>query len=209
MNGKIKGNTGNKPFLLSFFAGIFNLLSPSAYSQTPGNLTCNICGRSSKKFLEFGSPKRKNAKCPKCSSLERHRLFFFALERVLGNRQMREQKYRVLHFAPEKCLSKFLGRLFYDIDYITADIHKGRAMEVVDIQNIKFTDNSFDLIFCNHVLEHIVDDNKAMLELHRVLKKSGKAFLTVPIDAGLKTTYEDFSIMSPSMRRVHFGQEDL
>ncbi|GHS95430.1 hypothetical protein AGMMS50276_11000 [Synergistales bacterium] len=81
-------------------------------------------------------------------------------------------------------------------------------MVTVDIQNMPFDDESFDLIFCNHVLEHVYDDRKAMSELCRVLKPFGRAFLTVPFDPKNKKTYEDPSITSPLSRRFHFGQKD-
>jgi len=78
----------------------------------------------------------------------------------------------------------------------------------IDIKDINFEDNFFDVIICNHVLEHIVDDRKAMCELFRVLKPGGEAILQVPISKYNKKTFEDFSIILPEEREKYFGQKD-
>jgi SAM-dependent methyltransferase len=111
-----------------------------------------------------------------------------------------------LHLAPEKCFRPLFAKWFGEDNYMTGDIEPGRAKKVVDITDICFSDESYDYIVCNHVLEHIPDDKKAFSELYRVLKKGGTAFLSVPIKG--KTTYEDFSITDPDERTRHFGQFD-
>ncbi len=78
----------------------------------------------------------------------------------------------------------------------------------MDITDIQFPENSFDAIICNHVLEHVIDDYKAMTELHRVLKPGGWAILQVPISLSLDKTYEDFSITTARGREEAFGQDD-
>jgi SAM-dependent methyltransferase len=137
--------------------------------------------------------------------LERHRLIYFALRKTIPAPC---KKCSILHFAPEKCLTDTVKEYFPDSDYVTADMSEGRAMVAMDIQNIQFEDERFDLIFCNHVLEHVADDRKAMSEIYRILKHAGRAFLTVPFDPENEKTYEDPSITSPMLRRVHFGQRD-
>jgi SAM-dependent methyltransferase len=177
-----------------------------------GTIVCPICGFEAKKFHYGGVIEGKgvgaglcaNSMCPECRSLERHRLIYF----VLKNTILERKKYSILHFAPEKCLTDILMEYFPDSDYVTADMSEGRAMVVADIQNIQFEDGRFDLIFCNHVLEHVADDRKAMSELYRILKPAGRAFLTVPFDPESDKTCEDSSITSPMRRRIHFGQKD-
>jgi ubiquinone/menaquinone biosynthesis C-methylase UbiE len=112
-----------------------------------------------------------------------------------------------LHVAPEAGLTRILTQ-HGNIDYLTADITPGRAMVRMDITEIGYPDNSFDAIICNHVLEHITDDRKAMRELHRVLRSGGWGILQVPISLSLSTTHEDFSVRAPADRERIFGQAD-
>ncbi len=79
-------------------------------------------------------------------------------------------------------------------------------MVEMDITAITFPDHFFDSIICNHVLEHIIDDGKAMSELYRTLKPGGWAVLQVPMSLTLKSTYEDFSITTSTAREEAFGQ---
>ena len=114
---------------------------------------------------------------------------------------------KVLHIAPEQCFLK-LFKAQKNLDYITADLYSPIADVKADICNLPFQDNSFEVVFCNHVLEHIVDDAKAMLELYRVLKPGGLGIFQIPQDLNLETTYEDFTITSSEERAKHFGQYD-
>lgn len=75
----------------------------------------------------------------------------------------------------------------------------------MDLCNIRYPDNSFDAIICCHVLEHIVDERKAISELYRILKPRGWAILQVPIALSIESTYEDYSLTSPSERTRAFG----
>ena len=109
--------------------------------------------------------------------------------------------------APEQCFLKRFKKLQH-IDLVTADLYSPIVDVKADICDLPFEDNSFDVIFCNHVLEHIEDDKKAMQELFRVLKKGGMAILQIPQDYSRATTYEDFNITSPEERAKHFGQYD-
>ena len=109
--------------------------------------------------------------------------------------------------APEQCFLKRFKKLQH-IDLVTADLYSPIVDVKADICDLPFEDDSFNMIFCNHVLEHITDDKKAMQELFRVLKKGGIAILQIPQDYSRATTYEDFTITSPEERAKHFGQYD-
>ncbi len=111
----------------------------------------------------------------------------------------------MLHVSPENCLEKRLKQLLGN-NYVTADLENPRAMEKMDVTDIKHTDQSFDVIYCSHVLEHVDNDKKALKEFHRVLKENGWAILLVPITAD--RTFEDPSIIDPEQRLKVFGQKD-
>ena len=164
-----------------------------------------INGKSYRSFLPYGYNKpRPNVLSPGSLSLERHRLFWLYLEKET---EFFSQTAKVLHLAPEQA---FLGRFkkLKHLDYITADIESPLADVKADICNLPFEKDSFDWVFCNHVLEHIEDDRKALSELFRVMKPNGKAILQVPLDTEREHTYEDFNIKGPSERARAFGQYD-
>jgi len=164
---------------------------------------CPICESRVRRFLPFGNPSRANAKCPMCGSLERHRLdwIFFKKHTNLFD----GSKKRMLHVAPEEFLAARFRRID-NLNYLSADLSSPRAMVQMDITNINYPDNSFSVVYCSHVLEHIQDDRKAIAELYRVLCQDGWATLQVPITA--ERTYEDPAITEPEERRKHFGQWD-
>ena len=95
-----------------------------------------------------------------------------------------------------------------NLDYTSADLFSPIVDVKADILDLPFEDESFDVIFCNHVLEHIEDDRKAMSELYRVMKKGGWGIFQVPMKNSLEKSYEDFSIKDPKERQKHFGQYD-
>ena len=108
--------------------------------------------------------------------------------------------------APEQCFLTRFRKLNHD--YVTADIDSPIADVTADIINLPFNDNSFDVIFCNHVLEHVQDDTRAMKELFRVMKKGGMGIFQVPQDLNRDVTFEDNSITNPKERAKIFGQYD-
>lgn len=163
---------------------------------------CTVCTAHSTEFLSYGNPPRKNAKCPNCMSLERHRLMWLYIERILKTNE--NNKLDVLHIAPEKLFFEKLNN--ENINYITCDLNMSEAAFKIDLTNIPIRDNKVDLIICSHVLEHIVDDTKAISELYRILRNDGIALIMVPIRG--ETTYEDFSIITSEERNIHFGQWD-
>lgn len=171
---------------------------------TGNELFCPCCGRSYNRFLPYGIVSRENALCPGCSSLERHRFLWLYMEEYLKNLSGR---MNILHVAPEKVLQKKL--LSYpDVNYISVDLNSPSAMLKMDITDICFKDDYFDIIICNHVLEHILDDAKAMGELFRVLSAKGTAIITVPQNRQLESTYEDPKIILKEDRLRCFGQDD-
>ena len=164
---------------------------------------CPVCKKSSRKFGKFGLDLRDDAKCFYCGSLERHRLTWLYFERMTNLFDKNPKK--MLHVAPEVCFEKRLSRRLGD-GYVSADIVSQRAMVRMDITNIQFNDDTFDVIYCSHVLEHVVNEKSALLEFYRVLKRDGWAILLVPIFG--EKTFEDSSITSPQKRLELFGQED-
>ena len=165
-----------------------------------------IDGSSYRKFLTYGYGKtlRPNALCPGTLSLERHRLLWLYLERETN---FLNQELKVLHVAPEQVFFRKFKR-FQNWDYTTTDLNSPLADVVADICDLPFQDNKYDLILCNHVLEHILNDLKAMTELYRVLKKGGTLIAQVPLDEGRPKTFEDNSITEANERRRVFGQYD-
>lgn len=152
----------------------------------------------------IGGGYRLNAQCPVCKSTDRERLLYLYLS---NNTSLFTEQVKLLHVAPEPALSAVI-ETHSNIDYITADINLDSVMVKMDITEIDYPDKSFDVIICNHVLEHIIDDSKAMNELYRVLKSGGWGILQVPMSLSLATTYEDFSITDPTEREQVFGQSD-
>lgn len=161
---------------------------------------CNICGYAGP-FLAFGQPPRYGAACPECGSLERQRLLKLWVDENAG--LLRHA--RLLHFAPEPCVCEFLRPLVKS--YRTADINPRHADLVQNIEAIDIPDESYDVVLCSHVLEH-VDDRKALAELRRVLATGGFAVVMVPIVEGWQTTYENPDVTDPKGREEHFGQFD-
>ena len=165
-----------------------------------------IDGKSYRKFLPYGYEKiRKNVLAPGTFSLERHRLFWIYLKNETDF--FSSTKKKLLHFAPEQAfVSQF--KKIKNLDYTTTDLKSPLADVKADICNLPFKDNEFDYIFCNHVLEHIPDDNKAMSELFRVLAPNGIGIFQIPQDLSREVTFEDHSITDPKERAKIFGQYD-
>lgn len=164
-----------------------------------------IDGRSFRKFLPYGYGKqRNNVLSPSTLSLERHRLLWLYLTNETG---FFTDKLTVLHFAPEQAFYKRFRKL-KNLAYTTTDLNSPLADVKADICNLPFPDNTYDVILCNHVLEHIPDDTKAMQELFRILKPGGMAILQIPQDYKRETTFEDNSITDKKERAAIFGQYD-
>jgi SAM-dependent methyltransferase len=164
-------------------------------------LKCPVCGHKGL-FKWFGNPPRRDARCPGCGSLERHRLlklwFDANLDRLRGG--------RALHFAPEPSIVKMFKPAAGA--YVTADIVEGRADKTLNIENMSGeAAGSYDWILCSHVLEH-VDDSKALAEMHRILKPGGLLIVMIPIVEGWPDSYENPEVTSRADRERFFGQND-
>lgn len=168
-----------------------------------GGRWCPVCGQCSRKFRRGGTIPREDARCPRCGSMERHRLVWTYFDRMTDLFDRRPK--RVLHVAPEQCFEPRLRRRL-GAGYITADLLDPHVMERMDIIRIPYPDESFDVIYCSHVLEHVPDDRRAMGEFRRVLKPTGWAVLLVPITPG--RTLEDPTVVEPADRLRVFGQAD-
>jgi len=137
--------------------------------------------------------------CPSCRSYERHRFAYLVLKNKIA-----DYARETLHIAPEGCIEPWLRLI--SRNYLSVDLLSKAAMSHMDITDLGFDDNSFSLVWCSHVLEHIANDHKAMSEVYRVLKPNGLAVIQVPIYG--QKTYEDSTIQSPEERLKHFYQED-
>lgn len=169
------------------------------------NVECTVCHSTFKKFLPYGRvDTRENALCPHCLSLERHRLLWTFLQEKTD---FFTARLKVLHVAPELC---FINRFesLENLDYITADLESPLAKVHMDVHEIPFNDNTFDVVFCNHVLEHVESDQKVLSEFYRVMKPGAWAIMQSPIYYHLEETYEDPLITDPAEREKHFGQDD-
>lgn len=164
---------------------------------------CPICGGRYRKFLPGGVKLRPNAKCPGCGSLERDRLLWIVLEYLWKTHKISKGGH-LLHVAPESMLAK---KFKQNYDYLSVDLDGSRAMQAMDITDINLPDCQFDAIVCNHVLEHIPDDTKAMSELYRVLKPGGWASLQIPRGTQ-EDTEEDLSITDPEERERLYGNKE-
>jgi len=164
-----------------------------------------IDGKSFKAFLPYGyGNQRNNVLSPSTLSLERHRLLWLYLK---NETDFFTKNLKALHFAPEQCFLKRFRKL-NNLDYTTTDLESPIADVKADICNLPFKDDSYDVIFCNHVLEHIPDDTKAMQELYRILKPGGFGVFQIPQDLSRAETFEDDSITDKKERAKIFGQYD-
>jgi SAM-dependent methyltransferase len=168
------------------------------------NVACPICKGHFRKFLPYGNKGIDNRLCPKCLSLERHRLIWLFL---VQKTEFFKAPLKVLHIAPEQPFLKRFKQL-KQLEYITADLESPIADVKMDIREMPFADNTFDALICNHVLEHIDNELKAIKEIYRVLKSGGWAILQVPLNINLEETLEDLSITNPKEREKLFGQYD-
>jgi SAM-dependent methyltransferase len=169
-------NTVPRPWLIKVSYWVRPIIALSLKGDT---FTDPIDGKSFRKFLPYGYGKqRENALSPSTLSLERHRLMWLFLMEETDFFTSKKKK-KVLHIAPEQCFLDIF-RKQKNLDYITSDIESPIADVKADICNLPFNDNSFDIIFCNHVLEHIANDTKAMQELYRVLKPDGMGIFQIP-----------------------------
>lgn len=172
---------------------------------------CPLCGCQRRKFLPYGyvTP-RENALCPNCLSLERHRLLWLWLVREsdIGRGAMALPK--MLHIAPEVALMRKFKKMYASTPdrYVTADLESPLADMHFDVQQIPLEAESFDAIICNHIMEHVEDDLKALRELYRIMRRGGWGVILSPVELEREKTFEDDTITDPAERTRIFGQYD-
>lgn len=197
-------NTIPRPWLIRL-SYPFKMVAPLLYKGN--NVECPVCDRKFSKFLSYGSnvAHRENVLCPYDLTLERHRLMWLYLKNE--SNFFSAQKLDVLHIAPEQCFHPLFKKQT-NLSYLTGDLLSPIADMHFDLHDIPLEDNRFDVVFCNHVMEHVTDALRCMQELHRVMKPGGWGILQVPQDINRAETYEDWSITSPEEREKHFWQYD-
>ena len=172
---------------------------------------CPLCGCQRRKFLPYGyvTP-RENALCPNCLSLERHRLLWLWLVREsdIGRGAMALPK--MLHIAPEVALMRKFKKMYASTPdrYVTADLESPLADMHFDVQQIPLEAESFDAVICNHIMEHVEDDHKALSELYRIMRRGGWGVILSPVELEREHTFEDDTITDPAERTRIFGQYD-
>jgi SAM-dependent methyltransferase len=160
---------------------------------------CNVCSKNIKGYLAGFFPKL-SLTCINCFSEGKQRM----ISLYLDNFNFKGKK--ILHFAPEPCLVQYINNKKYN-EYILGDINPSKSVTKINIENIDYPDNYFDLIICSHVLEH-VDDHLAISNLKRVLRKRGVVLLLFPIIDAWKKTYRNKNINNKADRELHFLQWD-
>jgi SAM-dependent methyltransferase len=161
---------------------------------------CPICNSNLKKFIPIYFKSGVDNSCPRCGSLSRTRsLYNYISEKIPLN------QHSILDFSPHRSIYNNLSKT--KRNYIANDFdNQFHADTHHDITDLPFEKESFDLIICFHVLEHIPNDDKAIANLHKVLKKNGNLLIQVPLKEG--ETDEDLSITDPKLRENRFGQSD-
>ena len=163
---------------------------------------CPLC-ETQLRFLPFGVPPRDSAQCPQCGSLERHRLLWLILTR---HTDLFDGKPKtLLHVAPEECIAAKL-RQVPALTYVSTDLSSPTAMVHTDLMQMAFQSQTFDVVYCSHVLEHVRDDHAAMRECWRIMRPTGWGMFLVPIVRS--HTHEDPGIVDPHERARVFGQSD-
>lgn len=197
-------NTIPRPILIRLSIVIRPIIAFLLKGET---FTDPIDGKSFRMFLPYGyGTQRNNVLSPSTLSLERHRLLWLYLKEKT-NFFTSIDKIKVLHFAPEQAFYKRFKKQG-NLEYTTTDLLSPLADVKADICNLPFADNQYDMILCNHVLEHIPDDTKAMQELYRVMKPGGMGIFQIPQDLKRDVTFSDDSITDQKERAKIFGQYD-
>jgi SAM-dependent methyltransferase len=183
----------------------FKKVAPLLYKGN--NVECPVCERSFSKFLSYGADivHRDNVLCPYDLTLERHRLMWLYLKDE--SNFFTANKLDVLHIAPEQCFHALFKKQS-NLNYLTGDLVSPIADMHFDLHNIPLEDNRFDVVFCNHVMEHVDDAIRCMSELYRVMRPGGWGIMQVPQDHNREITLEDPTITSPEDREKYYWQKD-
>lgn len=184
---------------------------------------CPVCGCRSRslrwvgadvavlRLLQVTGAGRRPAACRLCRSTDRERLIYLYLKHESGLKE-RGAALEILHLAPEKHVSRLLIS-FSPKRYERGDLHApgykyDNGVKEIDVTSLPYPDDSFDLVICNHVLEHVHDDARAIGEVYRVLRSNGMAILQVPLAESLEKTRYDPNVENDAERRKLYGQYD-
>jgi len=196
-------------------------------SAPKGNFSCSVCGKDNvrlnplpEKYLRtfakegfihsiflFETLNLFEYSCANCAASDRSRLYALYLNDFFS----KSKEVKVLDIAPTEHLKNYLNSKVLAQNYRSADLFMKDVDDNVDIQAMDiYPDNSWDLVICSHVLEHVPDDIKALSEIYRVLKKGGVAILMAPINLGLEKSFEaeKDKRYTVSERWKYFGQDD-
>lgn len=146
---------------------------------------------------------RPNAQCPNCDALERTRLLLYYLT---NETEIFHKRMKVLHFGPEPSLYKIISKA--DIEYVDADYNSVYANHVIDIMNIPYPDDYFDLVICSHVVGYVTDEDKALEELYRVLSTDGLMILMTYLNPDSEDTIDHDWVNTPELRTIHYGEHE-
>ena len=179
---------------------------------TSPKLKCPCCGRKIRTFVasnfiydtEYYNPDRyihirQDVLCPECMSLPRHRILASWLTDNLDRSSL------ILYFALEECMAQWMKH--NGVKCISADLEAPADLKI-DIQKTGLKSECFDMVICNHVLEHVDDFRMALKEMYRILKPGGSLICSFPIDPKIELLDEDPDVTDPEERRQRFGQRD-
>jgi len=157
-----------------------------------------------KELKVVGAAHHPDDVCPRCLSNARERLIYLFLA---SRTAVFNDAFKVLHIAPEPMLAKALKENT-KLEHVSGDLFDKGVTVRLNVLDLPFRDGTFDVIICNHVLEHVSDDIRAMTELYRVLTRTGWALLQVPIARALSKTLEAETAVTAEDRIRVYGQED-
>ena len=183
------------------------------------NFICPICNFQASKFLPYGKDHeaikkydiigmgyRNNAMCPNCFSKDRERLVYLFLQKLLKQNIINLHS-KIIHFSPESSLENNLFRKKFT-NYTTADIITGKCDIDLNLQDFNYKEKNFDLVICNHVLEHIENDMVAIKNIYSILKPNGVAMLQVPLSTLIKKDFKKENVNTNNERLDNYGQID-